>query len=124
VLAFRAGSVPEIVDPNVTGLIVDSVEEAIAALPRVLSFDRNAVRRRFEERFSAARMAHDYVGVYRDLLSRLPPDRHSPSGPRQLARRLQIQRNHLMGRVSDCQDCLSNHMALTLLPQSRAVCWS
>ena len=81
VLAFRAGSVPEIVDPNVTGLIVGSVEEAIAAMPRVLSLDRKAVRRRFEERFSAARMAHEYVAVYHELLSRSPRDRHSMSDP-------------------------------------------
>jgi len=68
VLAFRHGSVPEIVDDGVTGCIVDNVEQAICALPRVLSLDRGAVRRRFEERFSAARMAQDYVGVYRSLL--------------------------------------------------------
>jgi hypothetical protein len=47
---------------------VESKEEAMRALPRVLSLDRRAVRQRFEERFSAARMAHDYVGVYRSLL--------------------------------------------------------
>src|SRR5712671_5356714 len=81
VLAFRAGSVPEIVDPDVTGLIVDSLEEAIAAMPRVLSLDRSAVRRRFEKRFSAARMAHDYVAAYNDLLSRLPPNRTSGLQP-------------------------------------------
>jgi glycosyltransferase involved in cell wall biosynthesis len=76
VLAFHAGSVPEIVDQGVTGMIVNSVEEAVAALPRVLSLDRNAVRRRFEERFSAIRMAHDYVAVYKDLLRRWPDAHH------------------------------------------------
>ncbi len=68
VLAFRHGSVPEIVDDGVTGRIVDSMEEAIVALPEVISLDRRNVRRRFEERFSAARMAENYLGVYRSLL--------------------------------------------------------
>jgi glycosyltransferase involved in cell wall biosynthesis len=70
VLAFRCGSVPETVDHGVTGLIVESMEEAIAALPRVMGLDRRAVRRRFEERFTATRMAKDYLSVYRSLLER------------------------------------------------------
>src|SRR5450631_679777 len=74
VLAFRAGSVPEIIDQGVTGLLVDSLEEAVAAMPRVLSLDRTSVRRRFEKRFSATRMALDYVSVYEALLRRMPPD--------------------------------------------------
>ncbi len=51
VLAFRCGSVPEVIDDGLTGRIVDSMPEAVAALPEVLSLDRRAVRRRFEERF-------------------------------------------------------------------------
>ena len=69
VLAFRCGSVPEIIDDGVTGAIVDTMEEAIAALPRVIALDRKKVRQRFEQRFSATRMAKDYVGVYRSLLA-------------------------------------------------------
>ena len=68
VLAFRRGSVPEIIDEGVTGVIVDGMEQAAAALPRVLGLDRRAVRRRFEERFSAALMAQNYVNLYRSLL--------------------------------------------------------
>jgi len=68
VLAFRCGSVPEIVDEGVTGVIVGSMEEAIAALPRVIALDRKKVRQRFEQRFSATRMANDYVSVYRSLI--------------------------------------------------------
>jgi glycosyltransferase involved in cell wall biosynthesis len=68
VLAFRCGSVSEIIDPGVTGLMVETMEEAVRTLPRVLELDRRAVRRRFEERFSATRMAKDYVQVYRSLL--------------------------------------------------------
>jgi glycosyltransferase involved in cell wall biosynthesis len=68
VLAFRCGSVPEIIDEGITGAIVDTLEQAIAALPRVIALDRKKVRQRFEQRFSATRMAKDYVGVYRSLL--------------------------------------------------------
>jgi glycosyltransferase involved in cell wall biosynthesis len=57
VLAFRCGSIPEVIDDGVTGKVVDSEEEAIAALPVLLSYDRRSVRRRFEERFTATRMA-------------------------------------------------------------------
>jgi glycosyltransferase involved in cell wall biosynthesis len=58
VLAFRCGSIPEVIDDGVTGKIVDSDEEAIAVLPQILSYDRSAVRQRFEERFTAKRMAN------------------------------------------------------------------
>jgi glycosyltransferase involved in cell wall biosynthesis len=68
VLAFRCGSVPEIIDPGVTGLIVDSMDEAIRVMPQVLALDRRAVRQKFEQRFSASRMAKDYVQVYRSLI--------------------------------------------------------
>jgi glycosyltransferase involved in cell wall biosynthesis len=70
VLAFRCGSVPEVIDDGVTGRIVDSEEEAVAALGHVLSLDRRLVRHRFEERFTANRMAKDYVKLYRALAKR------------------------------------------------------
>ena len=70
VLAFRQGSVTEIIDQGVTGAIVDTVDEAVMMLPRVMALDRRAVRRRFEQRFSSVRMAEDYVAVYRSLLER------------------------------------------------------
>jgi glycosyltransferase involved in cell wall biosynthesis len=76
VLAFRCGSVPEIVDDGVTGVIVGAMDDAIRMLPQVLALDRRAVRQRFEQRFSVARMAKDYVHVYRSLLKRpLLPER-------------------------------------------------
>jgi glycosyltransferase involved in cell wall biosynthesis len=68
VIAFPRGSVPEIVDDGITGHIVGNVEEAIRAVPHTLSLDRQLVRRRFEERFSSARMAQDYLEVYSSLL--------------------------------------------------------
>lgn len=75
-LAFRNGSVPEVIDDGVTGRVVDTMPEAIAAMPEVLALDRRLVRRRFEERFTAARMARDYVELYRRqiALSRLPDE--------------------------------------------------
>ena len=68
VLAFRCGSVPEVIECGVTGKVVDSEEEAVAALPAILSYDRRAVRHRFEERFTDAKMAKEYVSIYRRLL--------------------------------------------------------
>ena len=68
VLALRRGAVPEIIDDGESGRIVDTVEQAIAAVPEVLALDRRTIRRRFEERFTAARMARDYVDVYRARL--------------------------------------------------------
>ena len=70
VLALRRGSVEEVVENGLTGHIVDNVEEATVTLPQVMALDRRAVRRRFEERFTATRMANDYVRVYNSLLAR------------------------------------------------------
>jgi glycosyltransferase involved in cell wall biosynthesis len=64
ILAFRGGAVEELVRPGVTGTIVDSVDEAVAALPGVLQLARSGCREEFERRFSATRMARDYVRVY------------------------------------------------------------
>ena len=70
VVAFRRGSVAEIVDEGVTGFAVDTFEEAVAAVQAARRLDRRAVRRRFEERFAASRMAAGYEAIYRDLLAR------------------------------------------------------
>jgi glycosyltransferase involved in cell wall biosynthesis len=67
VVAFRHGSVPEIIDEGVTGFVVDSEAEAVAALSRVGSLDRTKVRAQFEKRFSARRMAEDYVRIYETI---------------------------------------------------------
>jgi glycosyltransferase involved in cell wall biosynthesis len=61
VIAFRRGSVPEIIDHGIAGSIVDSIDEAVAAIPLAKALDRGAIRRRFEERFSVERMARDAV---------------------------------------------------------------
>jgi glycosyltransferase involved in cell wall biosynthesis len=70
VLAFRCGSVPEIVEDRLTGRIVSSIEEAAQAIPELLALDRNAIRARFEQRFSSQRMASDYVKIYHTILRR------------------------------------------------------
>jgi glycosyltransferase involved in cell wall biosynthesis len=70
VLAFRQGSVSEIIDQGVTGAVVETMDEAVRMLPRVLALDRHAVRRRFEQRFSSVRMAMNYVALYHSLLKR------------------------------------------------------
>jgi glycosyltransferase involved in cell wall biosynthesis len=70
VIAWNRGSVPEIVEDGVTGFIVSSEAEAVAAIGRLPTIDRAVVRRRFEARFTAERMAADYLAIYRRLLGR------------------------------------------------------
>ncbi len=67
VIAFNRGSVPEIVEDGVTGFIVEDMVSAVAAVQKLHTLDRAQVRRRFEERFTARRMAKDYLAVYRSL---------------------------------------------------------
>ena len=67
VIAFRSGSVPEVVDDGISGLIVNTLDEAVAAVGRVAKVDRRKVRARVEERFTADRMAQEYLSIYRAL---------------------------------------------------------
>ncbi|WP_250454028.1 glycosyltransferase family 4 protein [Caballeronia sp. ATUFL_M2_KS44] len=67
VIAFRRGAVPEVLEQGVSGLIVDNVDEAVQAVRDLGAIDRARCRKTFEKRFSAERMAHDYLAVYRDL---------------------------------------------------------
>ena len=73
VIAYRQGSVPEIIDEGVSGYIVENVDEAVKAVEHTGSLDRRMCRRAFEERFSAARMCRDYVAAY-DLIRNREPD--------------------------------------------------
>lgn len=72
VVAYRWGSVPEIVDHGVTGFTVDNFHEAVNAVQRACSLDRIAIRRVFEERFSVSRMASNYLSVYRQICDGQP----------------------------------------------------
>ena len=87
VLAFRNGSVAEVIEDDVTGHIVDSVDEAILKIGSLIGLDRGRIRRRFEERFSSARMAQDYVRVYQSLLREV---RESTARHRALNGRLKL----------------------------------
>lgn len=69
VIAYRRGSVPEIIEENVSGFIVNTIEEAVTAVHQVRNLDRARVRAEFERRFAAQRMAGDYVEIYRQLLA-------------------------------------------------------
>jgi glycosyltransferase involved in cell wall biosynthesis len=70
VIAFRAGSVPEVIDEGVTGFIVADEAEAAAATTRLSQLDRAKVRATFERRWTARRMAEDYVALYEALVRR------------------------------------------------------
>lgn len=72
VIAFRMGSVPEIVEEGTTGYVVQDLDEAVKAVERVGSFDRTVCRRIFEKRFSASRMYRDYLAVYHQICAHKP----------------------------------------------------
>jgi glycosyltransferase involved in cell wall biosynthesis len=82
ILAFRNGSVPEVIDDGMSGYIVDTEEEAIGVLKQTVMLDRRNVRRRFEERFSASRMAAGYVALYEKMLGQhvVPSRRYAVNG--------------------------------------------
>lgn len=72
VIAWREGSVPEVVDDGRTGFIVDSIQAGVEAVARCRELDRRAVRRRFEQRFDARRMAADYESLYVRMVEGAP----------------------------------------------------
>jgi len=82
VIAWRHGSVPEVIDEGVTGFIVDNLDDAVKAVDRILTLDRRACREVFERRFSVSRMCRDYLAIYRRLLEndRLDGRRKSYNG--------------------------------------------
>jgi glycosyltransferase involved in cell wall biosynthesis len=67
VIAFNRGSVPEVVEDGVTGFIVEDELGAVGAVERLPELSRARVRERFDERFTARRMAQEYLAVYRSL---------------------------------------------------------
>lgn len=68
VIAYRRGSVPEVIEEGVTGFIVEELEDAVRAVEQVACLDRWQCRQAFEERFTARRMAQDYLAIYRKLI--------------------------------------------------------
>jgi len=89
VVAWRCGSVPEVIDEGITGYVVDRLDEAVSAVGRIDRLDRRRVRGRFEERFTAERMARDYLKVYEALIDRASAD--PPLAGRPLARLVSLQ---------------------------------
>jgi glycosyltransferase involved in cell wall biosynthesis len=73
VIAFNRGSVPEIVEDGLTGFIVEDENSAIGAVDRLAQLSRETIRREFERRFTARRMAQDYLSVYRNLADSIAP---------------------------------------------------
>jgi glycosyltransferase involved in cell wall biosynthesis len=67
VIAFNCGSVPEVLDHGVTGFIVNDIDQAVAATRRIHMLDRARIRATFDRRFTARRMAEDYLDVYEEL---------------------------------------------------------
>jgi glycosyltransferase involved in cell wall biosynthesis len=68
VIAYRSGAVPEVMEEGHTGFIVEELEDAVEAARRVPELSRKRCREVFDQRFTAARMAHDYVQVYQRLI--------------------------------------------------------
>jgi glycosyltransferase involved in cell wall biosynthesis len=68
VIAFRSGSVPEVIDDGITGFVVRGEAEAVAAIGRLSELDRREVRMQFEKRFTAKRMAQEYLRCYEALV--------------------------------------------------------
>jgi glycosyltransferase involved in cell wall biosynthesis len=75
VVAFRRGAMPEVIRHEVTGFLVDTVDEAVAAVARLDELERRACRRWVAERFSQRRMVHDYLEVYERVLAGEPEAR-------------------------------------------------
>ena len=73
VIAFRRGSVPEVMEDGVTGFVVENEAEAIAAIGQLHTIDRARVRSRYDQRWTARRMAEDYVDVYEELIAARQP---------------------------------------------------
>jgi glycosyltransferase involved in cell wall biosynthesis len=73
VVAFNRGSVPEVVEDGVTGFIVEDEQSAMIAVDRLPELSRATVRKRFEQRFTARRMAKDYLAIYRELADAKAP---------------------------------------------------
>jgi len=73
VIAFNRGSVPEVLEDGLTGFVVEDEIGAMGAVDRLGQLSRLRIRQRFEERFTARRMAKDYLAVYRQRMDGVAP---------------------------------------------------
>jgi glycosyltransferase involved in cell wall biosynthesis len=85
VVAWRCGSVPEVIDEGVTGFVVGDLDAAVRAVGRCAGLDRRRVRQAFDRRFTAARMARDYLAVYRRVADGSAPRGRPAAFPRERA---------------------------------------
>ena len=81
VIAYRRGSMPELIQDGVTGFLVDNYDEVVAAVDRIETIDRRACRAAVVERFSVDRMADSYLSLYRAILERNPKAANPPINP-------------------------------------------
>jgi glycosyltransferase involved in cell wall biosynthesis len=77
VIAWNCGAIPEVIEDGLTGFIVNSEDEALAAIERIATIERRGIRAVFERRFTATMMARAYLDVYAQLLNRRPLRRAS-----------------------------------------------
>ena len=77
VIAYRRGSIPEVIDDGVTGFVGETLNDMVDAVERVASLDRAHCRQAFDARFTVERMAQDYLAVYGQLSA---DDREEPTG--------------------------------------------
>jgi glycosyltransferase involved in cell wall biosynthesis len=105
VIAFNRGAVPEIVEHGLTGFVVEDETSAVGAVHRADRLSRKKIRSRFEDRFTARRMAEDYVAVYRGLIEAAEPRPRLVARPKAVRGRLgptqpQVDSRAASGRVS------------------------
>jgi glycosyltransferase involved in cell wall biosynthesis len=84
VVAWRCGSVPEVIADGVTGFVCESIDQAVLGVERISELSRARCRQEFETRFRAARMAEDYVRIYSQLIQQRKPelvDKHGRDHP-------------------------------------------
>lgn len=98
-IAFRHGSVPEVIDDGVSGIIVESVEEAVEAVGRVKSMSRAACRNAFDQRFTVRRMAKEYLNLYERMIEEESPlQEHSMVDKSDSAEEPVVEDAHSFGR--------------------------
>jgi len=101
VIAFNRGAVSEIIEPGLTGFIVEEEASAVRAIGRVPALSRQAIRRRFEQRFTSRRMAEDYLATYEELIAAAKSRRRLAVHPKaERAAASQTAPQAVSGRVS------------------------
>jgi glycosyltransferase involved in cell wall biosynthesis len=78
VVAYNCGSVPEVVDEGLTGFVVKSHREAVAAVKKLSQLERKICRSVFEKRFSAQRMVDDYLSIYESMINEVSSKKMKP----------------------------------------------